>query len=229
VLAPSQAALDLWLRKGKLPHRDAHAQPLARLVLAPEPLKVKGEHMRPLRVAHLGMRILHKGWPVFEELALRFSGDPAYAFYQLGHPHGEALPNCIKNVPVQVTRENPDAMVDAIAEHRIDVVVSWSLWPETFCFAVHEALAGGTFVLGRRGAGNVANVITENAPEQGHVLENEAELFEIFEEGRLQDMIRTAKRRRGVLIAESGSVAWLRRMSGRRRKSPPASQASGGG
>ena len=211
ILAPSEAALDLWRRRSELAHREAHVQPLARLVLAPEQLNT--EPMRALRIAHLGARNLPKGWPVFEQLALRFAKDPDYTFYQLGVLHGAPISCCIRNVNVQVSREQPEAMIETIAEHRIDVVVSWSLWPETFCFAAHEALAGGSFVLARAAAGNVAHTIKKIAPEQGHVLEDEGLLFELFEEGRLRNMLRTARCRRGVLIAESGSAPWLRRLA----------------
>jgi hypothetical protein len=211
VLAPSEAALDFWCRQANLPHRAAHVQPLARLVLAPESLEpTHAGPARPLRVAHLGMRSLHKGWVVFEDLALRFAMNPAYAFYQIGLPDGAALPRCIRNVHVQVSDERPDSMVEAIAQYGIDIAIIWSVWPETFCFAVHEALAGGALVLARAGAGNVAHAIVKNAPEQGYILENEAVLFDIFDNGRLKDMLDTAHRRRGVLIPESGSANWLR-------------------
>jgi hypothetical protein len=223
VLAPSEAALELW-RRGNLAHQEAHVQPYARLVLAPDPLKsTLTEKTRPLRVAYLAMPVLPKGWLVFEELARRFVGSPAYEFYQLGLSYGAALPGYIKNVQVLVNREKPDAMVEAIAEHRIDVVVSWQLWPETFCFAVYEALAGGAFVLARRDAGNVADAIVRNAPEQGHVLESEERLFELFEEGHLKTMVEAANRRYGVLLPESGSATWLRQIS-RSGKLPPEPQ-----
>ena len=225
VLAPSEAALDFWRDKSDFPYRKAGVQSLARLVFAPEPPGLPFDTpTRPLRVAHLGMRTLAKGWFVFEELALRFAGDPSYAFYQLGASYGAPLPGCVRNVQVHVGREKPEAMLESLAEHRIDAVVSWSLWPETFCFTVHEALAAGAFVLARGDSGNVPRALAENAPGQGRVLESEAALFGLFEEGGLRDMICSAHRRRGVLIAESGSVAWLRRPvteGGDRLRAPP--------
>ncbi len=223
VLAPSEVALGIWRDRGELKYREAHVQPLARLVLAPDLAASKSlASAYPLRVAHLGMRTVQKGWVVFEELALRLAQDPGYAFYQLGVPQGAALPGSIRHVHVEVGPEQPDGMVDAIAEHRIDVVVSWSLWPETFCFAVHEALAGGAFVLTHGGAGNVAPAIVANAPEQGLVLDGEAALFGLFETGKVKDIVGSAPRRRGALIAESGSVPWLRRLHARWRRTQAA-------
>ncbi|HEY0185540.1 MAG TPA: hypothetical protein VGC09_22285 [Rhodopila sp.] len=212
VLAPSAAALDLWERKADLPYREAHVRPLARLTFAPgAPRPTRDDPTQPIRVAHVGMRTVPKGWPIFQELAQRFARHPDYAFFQLGTPRGVPLPGSIRNIEVQTSREQPDAMIEAIAAHAIDVVVSWSLWPETFCLAAHEALAAGAFVVARRGAGHIATAIETNAPEQGHVVQDEASLFALFEDGGLKRLLATAQRRRGVLIAESGSTPWARR------------------
>jgi hypothetical protein len=227
VLAPSESALSLWLRQGNLPHGGAHVQPLASIVRASEPIRTrKIDASGPIRVAHIGMRDVHKGWHVFEELALRHVGNPAYSFYQLGLGSVPIWPDCIKHVPIRVTAEDPDAMIDAIARHRIDVVVSWSLWPETFCFAAHEALAGGAYVLGRLGAGNVPDMIRKFAPEQGHMLEKESDLFELFERGSIENLLRTGDRRYAALVPGPGSTEWIRRaLWGTPMSAPAAEQA----
>jgi hypothetical protein len=211
LLTPSETVLNLILRQGEFSWREAHVQPLARLVVAhnyaEQPRSQPGE---PLRIAHLGMRTPTKGWPVFQDLAFRYSKDHSYRFYHLGC--GGFISNFIKNVDVRVTRERPELMMEAIAEHRIDVVVSWSLCPETFCFAVHEALAAGAFVLAYAKAGNVPRVIAASASQQGLILDDEAALFALFENGKLRTLVDGAARRRGVLITECGTAGWLRRV-----------------
>jgi hypothetical protein len=111
-------------------------------------------------------------------------------------------------------------MVEAVAEARIDVVVSWSLWPETFCYAAHEALAGGAFVVTRTGAGNVWPAIVANAPGQGCVIDGEAELFALFEGDGLRTAVEAAPRSRGALLSGRGTADWL--LDGRRRKKHPS-------
>jgi len=211
VLAPSETALEIWRSHGDLPHRDAGVQPPARLVLADDPLPAV-EPDRELRVAHLGMPSHHKGWPTFAALARRCAKDPAYGFYRFGAPSEVRLAGGIRNIDVRVSHDRPNAMIEAISEHRIDVVVNWSPWPETFCYTVHEALAGGAFVLASAGAGHVSAALRAIAPEQGCVLESEAELFRLFEERRLARLVRDARRRRGVLIPEAGSAPWIARV-----------------
>jgi len=219
VLAPSEAALDLWRRTGDLHHAEAAVEPLARLVSAStsgngHDYRVNGR----LRVAFLGARTFHKGWSVFQELAVRLAGDPRYTFFQLGSQNGLALPDCIRNIDVRVDAQRRDAMIDAVAEARIDVVIIWSLWFETFSYAVHEALAGGAFVIARSDAGNVWPVIAANAPTRGRAVTTEAELFDLFAGGRVRELVNATPKWRGALLHRGGTVEWmlLRQAAGHR-------------
>jgi hypothetical protein len=212
VLAPSTAALELWQARSGLPCSEAEVLPLARLVMSSAyPLNLKMDDQRPLRIAHLGARspYLFKGWPIFEELASRFCSDRRYRFYQLGVTHGPATVGSIKQVAVRVDSTQRNAMIEAVAEHRIDVVLCWSLWPETFCYVAHEALAGGAFIVARKAAGNVWPAIVTNAPGQGCVVDDEPGLFELFESGPLLGRVNASGRRRGALIRGRGTFDWL--------------------
>jgi hypothetical protein len=209
LLAPSETALRLWIETAALPHRVAAVQPLARLVLDTRPSRARSEG--PLRIAHLGMRTIGKGWPVFEKLAMRFRDDPRYAFFQLGLSSPGIAPGHVQEVPVKVTRGTPDAMIEAVAANRIDVVISWSPGPETFCYAAHEGIAGGAFLITHPGAGNVPAMIDGAGLGQGLVLPDEAALHSLFAGTGLNDAIASCPRRRGVLIPEGGTAAWLLR------------------
>lgn len=210
VLAPSEAALSLWLTNAGLPHHLGAVQPLARIVLASQPRPHGLPLDRPLRVAHLGARLASKGWLTFERLVLRFAGDSRYEFFQLGMPGPGVTIGAIHNVPVRVTSEAPDAMIEAVAEHRIDAVVSWSTWPETFCYAAHEAVAGGAYLLTHVGAGNVPALVDGPAAGQGLILPDEEALHELLEKNKLRQVLSTGLRR-GVLVREGGTAAWLLR------------------
>ena len=128
VLAPSQCALSLWRDVTRLPHLKSAVVVPARLIMADE---VSGSSGSRLRVAHAGARHFHKGWSVFEELAVHVADDNRYEFFQLGLPSGSPhLPGCIQHINVQVTPSNPNAMIEALASAKIDVVVVWPQWPE---------------------------------------------------------------------------------------------------
>jgi hypothetical protein len=206
VLFPSEVARTLWLRQGRYAHADARVVPLARLVMAKQNDPIVKSAASPLRVAHLGSSIRQKGWNVFEALAIKHAKDRRYKFYHLGI---DGIPSLkYSYVPVRVTPDQRNAMVDAVMRHRIDVVIAWSVWPETFCFTAHEALAGGAFVIARRAAGNIWPAVEANAPAQGCAVAEEAELFRLFESGEILPRVARATRLQGTLYP-GGNTAGL--------------------
>ncbi|WP_216851009.1 hypothetical protein [Acidisphaera sp. L21] len=207
IIAPSDVTLAFWLAHAELSHSGAAVQPLARLILGPATTHGYGQPGRSLRIAHLGHQSFPKGWPVFERLAARFGSDPRYDFFHLGQR--TRFTGKIRHIPVRVTRDAPDAMLEKVAELAIDVVVNWAPWPETFCYAAHEAIAGGAFLLTCRAAGHVPRIIADYVPEQGLVLDNEQALLDLFEDQGLRAVLDRATRRRGLLLPQGGTADWL--------------------
>lgn len=208
VLAPSHFALDFWKRHGDYAHAEVAVVPPARLVATPIRLGMRKPDRR-LRVAHLGTRDFHKGWQVFMALAQRFADDPRYEFLQLGLPNGAPLPQQLRSIPVRVQPDRREAMADAVADQQIDIVVNWSLCQETFSFTVHEALAGGAFVVARAEAGNVWPAITANAPDRGIAVEDETQLETLFAGDRLQELLGASPPIRRLLLTSGASAEWL--------------------
>jgi len=207
VLAPSAVTLDFWRCRGGLIHAASAVEPPAQLVMAMGDDPVATQVGSPLRIAHLGAALMHKGWHVFEDLATRYAKDRRFQFYHLG---ADGVPSLkYTRDPVRVTPDRRDAMIEAVVRNRIDVVICWSLWPETFCFTVHEALAGGAFVVARKAAGNIWPAVQANAPEQGCAVEDEAELSDLFESGELQMLVARAHRSRGALHPGGNTAAFL--------------------
>jgi hypothetical protein len=216
VAAPSDIALGLWRSQANFAHREAIVVPPGQLALSEpvsrEPLKPKP---RPLRIAHLGARAFHKGWHIFEQLSSDFARDERYAFLQLGSAEGSPGGQrraTLRNIPVRVTAETPNAMAEAVTNAEIDVAVIWSLCYETFNITVHEALAGGAFVVVRAAAGNCWPAVLANAPDQGCAVADENELFALFKTNALREQVEKSQRRRGTFVRGSGATAWLSRV-----------------
>jgi FkbM family methyltransferase len=197
VVAPSRVAMDFWQARGDLPHVGMSVVPPARLTMQLDADPVNRANGARLRIAHLGGASLHKGWPVFAQLVEAHAGDPRYEFYHLGMGDTR-LSRCVHD-PVRVGPGQRDAMIQAVARHRIDVVICWSLWPETFCFTAHEALAGGAFVVARQDAGAIWPAVETNAPRQGCALADEAALSRLFETGEIEQLVARSHRVRGDL------------------------------
>lgn len=211
VIAPSQTALDKWLQQGHYAYDKAAVVPVARLLMDNNPMPIFPPQTvkKPLRVAHIGARVFHKGWSTFEKLALEYADSGQYEFYQLGYALIGSLPGCVKHIAVETTHDNRDAMISTMLKHRIDVVINWSMCAETFSFTAHEALAGGAFLIARKDAGNVWPAIQQNCPEQGMAVETEEELIALFADSKFTQKLTTAPRRLGFLFPAENTAHWI--------------------
>jgi hypothetical protein len=178
VLAPSETALNFWKTKGEFPYASAFVLPLAKVHLGVEAAR---SGSGPLRVAHLGAAAPHKGWSTFKKIVERHAEDDRYKFFRLGF--GSAPLKGLTEVLVEVGPKNVDAMIDAIREYEIDVVINWSSCFETFSFITIEALAAGAFIIARRDAGNVWPAVLQADRARGMSVATEVELRALFLSG----------------------------------------------
>lgn len=185
VISPSESALSLW--RSRFPWREPRAvvSPHARLVPAPRrrPGSEVDAHTadRPLRVGFLGMPTIHKGWPVFARLVRRLAGDPRYEFHHLAKS-SEDLPGLIWT-EVEPSQDNATPMIEAVRDRQLDVALIWSLWPETFCFAAYEALAGGAVIVTNPDSGNVQDLVRKL--NHGAIIEDDGVLDALLDAGDL--------------------------------------------
>ncbi|MCP1215521.1 hypothetical protein NKW53_05505 [Acetobacter orientalis] len=214
VMAPSEAALAIWRKHSSFSHEEALARPLGRLLLSDSRIPfAAGVTDNPIRIAFLGLRNHIKGWMIFQNLALHFRNDSRYEFHHIGLVHDIPAAGNIIHTPVNIATDGEDAMIQAVSARNIDVVINWSLWPETFCYAAYEALAGGAFVLAPDGDGNVPIILRQIVPEQGLLLKREEDLSSLLSTGKLSDILKLSNRRRGYLLRQGDSVTWLRELS----------------
>jgi hypothetical protein len=203
VLAPSDTALEVWQASASV---DAPANVHEHLRLSIDagarPSTKVSAGRRPLRVAHIGQAVSHKGWLAFRELSLQFYGDPRYQFYHLGKGADLGAPVTYKEVVVGP--DDLDKMVRVLRETKIDVVIVWSLWPETFCIAAVEALRAGAALVTFKDSGNVAALVRKTG--FGVVLDSEQELHQLFETGEAVK-VAAAKRARGLTATFSSMTA----------------------
>ncbi len=207
VLAPSEVFLNLWLQQVRYFSGNAKVVPIAHLTMDTLQDPIVKKACRPLRVAHIGASITPKGWDIFEELTEKFAGDRRYKFYQIGADG--VFSSKYTHVSVRVTPQKRGAMVEEIIRRRIDIVICWSIWPEAFCFTVHEALAAGAFVIASTSAGNIWPAVEAHAPGQGHSVKDEADLFQLFETGEVQERFTRARRFRGILNSRRNTADFL--------------------
>jgi len=189
LLAPSKVALDYWKSRSALGVKSTQVHPHLRLrrrtaARGPDPAE-------RCRIAFVGLPAPHKGWPLFQELQRRFASDDRYEFW---HFSSEPTAAEMRHVPLISSADQPDAMAQAIRDHRIDLVIHWASCRETFSFSTHEALAGGAYVVTHEGSGNVAAVVGRQ--KSGRVLPDEAAFWDWVQADGLLTLSEEARGRR---------------------------------
>lgn len=149
----------------------------------------------PVKLAFVGIPAPHKGWPVFEKVVSRIAPEKAqYQFVYFGSTPISLKQ--VKRVPVTVTAEDPDAMIRAIAEQDVDLVLHWANCAETFSFSTHEVFAAGAFVITNSISGNVAETVRRSG--LGVVLDSESDLEAFFQDGRALSLAEESRTRRSA-------------------------------
>jgi hypothetical protein len=188
VVSPSQVVMDTWRGADWMDPVDAKVAPLARLT--PARAKAAATHEGPFRFAFPGAPSLHKGWPIFADLAIRFEKDPRYSFLHLGKTKIPGLP--LEHHSVSATATKPMAMRDALRRLDIDAAMIWSLCLETFSLTAYEAAAAGAAIVTGPDSGNIAAFTREGS--HGLVLPHEAALTAMFESGEILALAREHRR-----------------------------------
>jgi hypothetical protein len=204
VVAPSAAALAQWQRAVALPARTLSVHPHARLDPLPPEAPVDDG---PVRVAFVGQPAYHKGWGVFRELVAATRHLDCYRFHQFAS-QGELRPtDGVASVAAETLATNPFGMTRALAEHRIDLVLALSPWPETFGYVAHEALAAGANVVALAGTGNIADMLRRD--RRGVVLDDGSALLEFFLSWAAESLARRTRDagRQPAALVHCGSTA----------------------
>jgi hypothetical protein len=195
VVSPSEFTLSFWRARTDFPAHATFVSPHATMewteCVSPPP----DDSSEFITVGYLGFQVPQKGWQVFERIAKAFETDASYRFITLSAyapsdgkiAWSEAL----------TTREDENAMIDAVARERVDLVIHWPSCPETFSFTTYEALAGGAYIVTNSISGNIATTVKETG--RGVVLDDEASLLAFFSEGGAKRLVEEARIRRREL------------------------------
>ena len=69
-------------------------------------------------------------------------------------------------------------MTKALREKKVNIVLLWSLSPETYSYTYYEAYASNAFILTNSKSGNITDMVQKN--KNGLVFDSENELFSFF-------------------------------------------------
>ncbi len=142
-----------------------------------------------IRIAFLGTPVRLKGWETWR----RFADSPAaapYDCFQLSKYPSRAPERFV----YVGSGEGPErSALHQLIRHAIDVVLLWSIVPETYSLTAHEVMAAGCFILTHPQSGNIAHLVTTK--KCGSVVPSEEALM---------DLLQQPEQLRRLLVAHAG-------------------------
>ncbi|BCS87982.1 hypothetical protein PSDVSF_12240 [Pseudodesulfovibrio sediminis] len=175
-LTPSEASKELWC--SEYPEYREQVTITPHVVLHDIPDTESNRHtvaksrFRP-NIAYVGYPMPKKGWLAWRNFIDRHADiSSRYNCFHLGNGKSDGRERFAE---VNVTHADPEAMVRALREHDIDMVILWSTWPETFSYVMYEAVSAGCFILTHKQSGNIARAVERWG--WGKVFDSEEALF----------------------------------------------------
>lgn len=138
--------------------------------------KPKPEH-RKLRLAYLGYKMNNKGWLTWERLYKNEALGRIYEFHHIGSQERYAQQVAVHSY--SFLKEGTMGATDLMIAQDIDLVLLWSIVPESYSYTLQEAIAAGIPVLTSPKSGNIAATLDAH-PELGKVLAGESELHQFL-------------------------------------------------
>lgn len=123
-----------------------------------------------IRIAFIGYGRVEKGWETWKRLCKKY--DSVYDLYLLGDGACEGR---VRKVPVSVSKDGPNAMIDAISKNNIDIAFLWSTVPETYSYTFFESYVTGCFVITSKFSGNICTMTKQY--HCGKIFDGEESLF----------------------------------------------------
>ncbi|MBW7475545.1 hypothetical protein K0T92_12360 [Paenibacillus oenotherae] len=128
---------------------------------------------RKIRLAYLGYKMDNKGWQLWESLYKDKELGQLYEFHHVGSQ--ENYSDHVVMHSYSFIEDGKMAAPDLLAKHDIDLVLLWSIVPESYSYTLQESIAAGVPVLTSPLSGNIAATIHAH-PELGKVLQSEEQL-----------------------------------------------------
>lgn len=225
-VAPSEYTRNIWL--AFYPEFEdkscviLHQEAVGRYIDNKEPI----EDEEPLKLGFVGAQTYIKGWNIFKKIVDRIQENECnYELYYFGH--GTEQLSGVTNVLVEIAKQGKDAMIRALREKRISMVLLVCVCGETYSYAMFESHAANSYIFTMKASGNIAYTVEKE--HWGHVFSTKEELIQaLIDEKGLRKEINEwrLKTEPGALDyidsdgvvnlfpqKTSGKIAWKRKIS----------------
>ena len=130
-----------------------------------------------IRIGYVGSQTKPKGWEIWKDILSKLpNAKEDYDFFYFGNGLEEI--EGMNKVYVEIHRQGKDAMIQALRDKQIDVVLLGSVCGETYSYTLYEAHAANCFVLAMKSSGNIAYTVQHE--NWGRVFNSSEEIISIL-------------------------------------------------
>ena len=173
IICPSKFARDKFIKA--FPQVATKARIVPHLKLKANGRSASRPANNRIRLGFMGLAIEHKGWHLWERLINDPELQNVYDFYHFGC--GSEYARNVKCIQYSFAKSGLMGASDLLIAHKIDLVLLWSLAPETYSFTMMESIAAGVPILTSSGSGNIAATVSASKGKLGRVYESESGLL----------------------------------------------------
>jgi glycosyltransferase involved in cell wall biosynthesis len=142
--------------------------------------KLEKRHNDKLRIAYLGYSAEFKGWSTWERVIQYLTRNNHYDFYHIGGLNQSD--KYVTNIPYSFQDGGVNAAVEKLIENNIDIVVLWSIIPESYSYTLFEAIAASSYILTNTLSGNICHTIRGLGEGYGRIFINENEMLDYLKD-----------------------------------------------
>ena len=161
-IAPSEFAKNTWLKFYQEYEKNIYVYPH----LIPKGLYQGNKKIIDIsdiiKVAYVGAQDIRKGWDKYKQIARSIQNNK-YRYYYFGRDKEKV--NNITNIDVRIHLQGKNAMIDALRNKEIDIVIMPTICPETYSYTLYESLAANCFIITTKCSGNIASVMEKEKKE----------------------------------------------------------------
>ncbi|MCY9592022.1 methyltransferase domain-containing protein [Paenibacillus chitinolyticus] len=131
-----------------------------------------------IKIAYLGYKMENKGWSTWLKMINNEQFSDLYEFHHIGS--SEHYSTNVRSHEYSFINDGRMAATNLLKKENIDIVLLWSIVPESYSYTLYESIAAGVPVVTNKHSGNIAFSVQNSSEDIGVVLNNEKELWALL-------------------------------------------------
>jgi Glycosyltransferase len=132
-----------------------------------------------IRIAYLGYKAEYKGWSTWLSVLDKCKKNK-YKYLHIGSNQNKKDELCEYISYCSKGKKGINTATNILIDRKVDIVILWSLLPESYSYTFYEAIAAGCYIITFKNSGNIAYEINRLGENYGMILDDEKQLIDLI-------------------------------------------------